>query len=44
VKISYAAFLILSLVFGIVGFVAILQAKNIGQRPHFITCPSWLKA
>jgi hypothetical protein len=44
VKISHVAFSILSLVFGIVGFIALLQAKNLAKSPHFMTCPSWLMA
>lgn len=42
VKILHAVLLILSLIFAIVGFVAIINAKNSGERPHFMTFHSWI--
>ncbi|CAF1480197.1 unnamed protein product [Adineta ricciae] len=42
VKVGHALFLILSLVLGIFGFIAIIRSKNLGKRSHFMTYHSWL--
>ncbi|CAF1187046.1 unnamed protein product [Rotaria sordida] len=42
VKILHALFLILSLIFGAVGFTAIVRAKILDNESHFISFHSWL--
>jgi cytochrome b-561 len=42
VKIFHAIFLLISLAFGVVGFVAIVRQKDIGNRTHFMTYHSWI--
>ena len=42
VKLAHAICLLGSLVFTIVGFVAIIRQKNLGNASHFMTFHSWL--
>lgn len=42
VKLAHAILLIVSLLFTILGFVAIIRQKNLGKASHFMTFHSWL--
>jgi cytochrome b-561 len=42
VKLFHACLLLISLLFTVIGLIAIIRSKNLGQRSHLMTYHSWI--